>query len=338
MRLSLMTLCTTMLCSAAFLSCASPDAEPSVGSPERQDRPFYLGGIQVNEAEQDAWFDHLEHQGMNTVHVTDYAIQGEWDSDQLRWEVENPRVLAEIRGAKQRGLSVVLVLRVALDPEPERNAFLWHGMIMPKDEALLDSWFEKYRRFCSQWARIAEAEGVDALMIGSELNALATTEPATSVPALEQYFLDEGKQEERRRQALEQRQTIEAGERSLGDENSVESYLERRIANEQAWARTMLGSGSLVDGSGLDGLNARRARLQEQWLELIESLRGAYSGPLGYAANFDQYQDVGFWSQLDVVGINAYFQLRNRLLDEFDEAALYPLLLEGWQRAAREIA
>ena len=100
---------------------------------------FFLGGIQVNEASHDGWFDALETQSMNTVQVTDYAKQGDWDTDHMWWDEEAPWAVEEIRGAKQRGLAVTFVCRVALDHAAERNEFLWHGMIMPKTDEQLAS-------------------------------------------------------------------------------------------------------------------------------------------------------------------------------------------------------
>ncbi len=40
---------------------------------------------------------------------------------------------------------------------------------------------------------------------------------------------------------------------------------------------------------------------------------------------------VGFWSSLDLIGVNAYFKLRHRLLADESEQSLYPLLVEGWR-------
>ncbi len=43
------------------------------------------------------------------------------------------------------------------------------------------------------------------------------------------------------------------------------------------------------------------------WPVLIEGVRAVYSGPITYAANWDNYQNVTFWDQLDFIGIDAYF-------------------------------
>ncbi len=47
----------------------------------------------------------------------------------------------------------------------------------------------------------------------------------------------------------------------------------------------------------------------EFWASLICHVREVYKGKLSYAANWDNYQNVKFWSELDVIGVNAYFPL-----------------------------
>ncbi len=47
------------------------------------------------------------------------------------------------------------------------------------------------------------------------------------------------------------------------------------------------------------------------WLALIDKIRAVYCGPLIYAANWDEFEQVplAFWNKLDYVGIDAYFPL-----------------------------
>ena len=101
--------------------CAAPDAPEPDSTPAAAQRfeppSFYLGGIQVNEDDPQQWLAALQEAGMNTIHVTEYAKHGDWDSDNLSWNEENPNLLAEIRAAKKQGLHVVLILRVDLEPE-----------------------------------------------------------------------------------------------------------------------------------------------------------------------------------------------------------------------------
>ncbi len=319
----------SLLAAQALVSgCANPGTSRDTmhdATAERLEPPpdFFLGGIQVNEADLDGWFDALGAQSMNTIQVTEYARQGEWGTDHLEWDEPEARVRSEIRGAKRRGLAVVYVCRVELE-KLEGNQFLWHGMIMPKTDELIASWFEKYGRFVAGRAELAEREGVDVFIIGSELNALATTLPAERPPELEEYFLNQEKQEARRRQLLAR------GDRELAERQgfgTVAGYIDSRIAREQEWARAATGG----DAYALDVIGAKRQRLEAHWRALIEQVRGVYTGPVGYAANFDSYHLAGFWPSLDVMGVNAYFKLRDRLLTDESERHLYPLLVDGWK-------
>ncbi len=298
---------------------------------------FFLGGIQVHEASHEGWFDALKAQSMNTVQVTDYAKQGDWDTDHMWWDEEAPWVLEEIRGAKQRGLAVAFVCRVALDHSHARNEFLWHGMIRPKTDEQLASWFEQYTRFVVKWAETAEREGVDVFMIGSELNVLATTLPATEPPGLEEYFLNAEKQAARRAQVLAQETLIAQRHLETPEREgfaSVDDYIDARIATEKAWAETVTGG----NVESLTTINRKRALLGDHWSALIAKVRAVYSGKIGYAANFDQYHEVGFWSELDVMGINAYFSLRDRVLPDETEDLLYPMLVDGWSKVLGDVA
>jgi 5-hydroxyisourate hydrolase-like protein (transthyretin family)/methionine-rich copper-binding protein CopC len=60
------------------------------------------------------------------------------------------------------------------------------------------------------------------------------------------------------------------------------------------------------------------------WTSLISSVRAAYSGPLTYAANWYQYNQVVFWSQLDVIGVDAYFPLSTSQTPTVSE------IVNGW--------
>lgn len=56
------------------------------------------------------------------------------------------------------------------------------------------------------------------------------------------------------------------------------------------------------------------------WKELIKEIRLIYKGKLTYAENWDQYNNIPFWEDLDYIGIDAYFPLGttptvNKLID-----------------------
>lgn len=55
---------------------------------------------------------------------------------------------------------------------------------------------------------------------------------------------------------------------------------------------------------------------------LIEEVRQLYSGQLTYAANWDEFEGVSFWNELDHIGIDAYFPLLEK--EEVTSAELIP--------------
>ncbi|MEM9050714.1 MAG: hypothetical protein AAGC47_01575 [Bacteroidota bacterium] len=65
---------------------------------------------------------------------------------------------------------------------------------------------------------------------------------------------------------------------------------------------------------------------------LIKKIRAVYSGKLTYAANWDEYNQVTFWEELDYIGVNAYFPL-----SENEEPSLEELKA-SWTSIASELA
>ncbi|WP_428938827.1 glycoside hydrolase family 113 [Fontivita pretiosa] len=78
-----------------------------------------------------------------------------------------PEQLAElIRHAKSRGLRVILMPIVLLD-NPKGND--WRGVIRPAEEyGGWDDWFDSYRNMLNHFAWIAQGNGVDVFVVGSE--------------------------------------------------------------------------------------------------------------------------------------------------------------------------
>ncbi len=65
------------------------------------------------------------------------------------------------------------------------------------------------------------------------------------------------------------------------------------------------GAVRMVVGSELLSMEGERDR----WLDLIARVRGVFDGRLLYSANWDHFPEVTFWSALDEVGVNGYFQI-----------------------------
>jgi hypothetical protein len=71
------------------------------------------------------------------------------------------------------------------------------------------------------------------------------------------------------------------------------------------------------------------------WENVTAAVRQRYSGPITYAANWDDYQNVHWWDSLDYAGIDAYFPLTNKNNPTVEElkAGLSPWVekITSWQ-------
>lgn len=276
---------------------------------------FMLGGIQINEGDQDRWSATLRDAGFNTLQVTVYARQPEWDSPELLTRPIDPGTVEKIRAARRAGLDVALILRLETDHAYPKNRFLWHGLVCPLESTTLDAWFDRYAAFVLQWSELAEREGVAVLGLGSEINMIAATRPLQALPTLEAYYLDSAQQTLRRERLLAQADRIPpALIRAPGDASPVDNlraFMEARDAALYDWAAAVTyDDGHTPLEVRLQRINDRRSQLRKRWGRLIDDVRSRYAGRLTYAANFDNYQDVTFWGGLDLMGINAYFPLR----------------------------
>ena len=61
------------------------------------------------------------------------------------------------------------------------------------------------------------------------------------------------------------------------------------------------------------------------WRGIIKEIRAIYDGKLIYAANWDCYQEIPFWDELDYIGIDAYFPLVDA------ETPSHEALIKAWQ-------
>ena len=65
------------------------------------------------------------------------------------------------------------------------------------------------------------------------------------------------------------------------------------------------GSAIFAIGTELKSLSSDT----EPWRSVIDAVRGEFSGPLTYAANWDEVSQVQFWDELDMIGVDAYYPL-----------------------------
>lgn len=298
---------------------------------------FYLGGIQINEANNKDWVSMLKRADMNTVEVTIYAKQGEWDSDSLNFADVDEGVMAEIKAAKAAGLHVILILRVSLDHAFVRNRFMWHGMVLPKNDSLLARWFNRYETFAKKWATIAAAENVDVFCIGSEMNALVSTFKIQSIPSLYAYYNSIPAQKKYEYRALKYKKKLKEEDlwvRGYDNYKDLKAYIEDRITYNYKWGQQVTYAGA-TNRLGL--MNERRAQSLQSWRNLIGEVRKIYKGKVTYAANFDNYHEVAFWDDLDFIGINAYFALRDANKNIQKPQAMKRALEKGWMDVFAQI-
>ncbi|WP_298495070.1 glycoside hydrolase [uncultured Algibacter sp.] len=63
----------------------------------------------------------------------------------------------------------------------------------------------------------------------------------------------------------------------------------------------------------------------EFWINLIRKIKTKYRGKLTYAANWDEYKRTPFWSNLDFIGVDAYFPVSDSKTPTVDEC------LKAWK-------
>ena len=75
-----------------------------------------------------------------------------------------------------------------------------------------------------------------------------------------------------------------------------------------AWARDAQAAGADAFSIGVE-CKSWSGRFGAYWSSLIAELRQTFDGELTYSANWDEVEDVVFWDQLDLIGVNAFFPL-----------------------------
>ena len=256
--------------STAATSPQGSSGASAAGTARRREVPPLFGGIQVNEPDHARWARAVSAAGLDSVQVTLYARQGEWDSGDLWFDPERDAaaVVAEIRAARREGLRTVLVMRVALEHALPRNRHLWHGSIWPRDE-LVDAWFSRYREFLLWGAGIAERERVDLLAIGNELSSMTSTTAIEQIPDLYAYWLDPARTGPVRERLVACADAVQAngGGDDLrwldgGRHADLASMLRERETAQRAWAETVTGGRGLAPGDRVRHLAERRRRLE----------------------------------------------------------------------------
>ncbi|MFW6058722.1 MAG: glycoside hydrolase family 113 [Phycisphaeraceae bacterium] len=60
---------------------------------------------------------------------------------------------------------------------------------------------------------------------------------------------------------------------------------------------------------GCELLSTQKPTHEARWREIVALARENFDGPLSYSTNWDSYQTVPFWDELDAIGISGYWDL-----------------------------
>ncbi|MBL1281437.1 MAG: hypothetical protein COA33_014255 [Fluviicola sp.] len=94
---------------------------------------------------------------------------------------------------------------------------------------------------------------------------------------------------------------------------------------ENSYEKYILTFAKLSDSMEVDlfciGTEYRKAVVKRPqfWENLIKKVRKVYHGKITYAANWDNYEKVGFWDEVDFIGIDAYFPLSTKARPQLEE-------------------
>jgi hypothetical protein len=69
----------------------------------------------------------------------------------------------------------------------------------------------------------------------------------------------------------------------------------------------------------------------DYWVNLIAKIKNIYKGKLTYAANWDEFKRTPFWSDLDYIGVDAYFPVSDSKSPSVENC------LEGWKQHKKVI-
>lgn len=114
---------------------------------------------------------------------------------------------------------------------------------------------------------------------------------------------------------------------------------EIEMSTDEEWRRWfsayedfIISYATLADSTGIEilciGTELQKTIHRSEWSLLIKKVRGVYKGKLTYAANFNEFERVPFWNELDYIGIQAYFPLsknNNPTREELSAGWLAPI-------------
>jgi len=127
-------------------------------------------------------FLRLVENDVNWIAQTPFGWQQDYNSPTLQlatvgrilWGERDEGIEETTRLAKKHGIKTLLKPHIWLR---NRNDGKWRSDIEMKNEEDWQSWFYSYRTFILHYARLAEANGIEALSVGTELHATIKNKP-----------------------------------------------------------------------------------------------------------------------------------------------------------------
>ena len=99
------------------------------------------------------------------------------------------------------------------------------------------------------------------------------------------------------------------GEIDPGDDTEWELWARSYRGFLLDWAKVAEAAGADMLAVGVELRSWVTSARAPAFAAIIADVRRVYSGPLTYAANWDDVEDTVIWGDLDVIGVNAFFQL-----------------------------
>lgn len=121
------------------------------------------------------------------------------------------------------------------------------------------------------------------------------------------------------------------GEIDPGSPEGWADYQESYRRFVTAWAEDAAAAGADAFSIGVE-CKSWSGRFGGFWTSLIADVRARFDGILTYSANWDEAEDVLFWDQLDLIGINAFYPLADH------DGASFEAYVEGAMRARDAVA
>jgi len=69
----------------------------------------------------------------------------------------------------------------------------------------------------------------------------------------------------------------------------------------------------------------------DYWSQLIKEIRKVYKGKLTYAANWDEFRRTPFWTEVDYIGIDAYFPVSDMKTPTIEDC------IKGWEKHKKDL-